>query len=180
MFPALLSLALIAQVPSTPELTPHPPEHPDQSIRLLRAPLETLAGVGMGITAGLVTTALVCAISGGRGGEELPPCVGTFFIVGGLAMPLGTYLVGNWLDGDGSLLASYGGLAAAGLITGALALILGNHFDDGPVPADVSIALFLIAPTIGYELTSPAHRSHLQVLPTVSPKSAGLALVGTF
>lgn len=181
MFPALLSLALLAQAPAAPDLTPLPPEHQDQSIRLLRFPLETIGGVAMGVGAGLLTSALVCGITGSHGGgEEVPACLGTFFIVGPLAMPLGTYLMGNLLDGDGSLLATYGGLGAAGLVTGALALGLGNHFDDGPGPAYLCTALFLIGPALGYELSSHAHRSQVQVVPTLGSGSAGLSLVGTF
>ena len=201
MLPLLLTTALLAQSPALAAATPTPasltpvevPAAPtplavstrdeSQSIRLLRIPLETLAGVVTGVGVGLVGAAIGCGIGGhcSGGGEEIPPAAAYFIVTAPLGLPIGTWLVGDALDGDGSLLAAYGGLAAAGALTGGMALAMGNHFDDTALPADLGLVAFLLGPAIGYELSSHAHKlAKVNVVPLLTRNASGLSLVAQF
>src|SRR5262249_49873000 len=144
--------------------------------------LEIAGGAVFGIAVGLGATLLTCAVSSrSNGDDDIPPCLAAFVITTPLMIPLGTWLVGTAMDGDGSLLAAYAGMGAALATSGAMALAMGNHFDDGPVPTTLGYTLALVGPAIGYELTSHAHKGRtLSVAPMLSPHTQGLALAGTF
>lgn len=183
MLPVLLTLSLLAQSPApelAPRATPYSEPDPVDSMRPLRIPLETVGGAAFALAVGLGATFLVCAAAGPNGGtEDVPPCLLTGAILTPLALPLGTWLVGNALDGNGSLLACYGGLLASGALVAGMALGMGNAFDDSPVPTYLSWALIAIGPTVGYELTTHSDR-RLALVPVLGGGRSGLALVGTF
>jgi hypothetical protein len=205
MLPLLLTAALFAQVPSPsltpmgdsfetagassasgeaiPEATDAVAPEKDQSIRLLRIPLETVAGVVTGIGVGLIGAAVGCGIAANcnSGDDEIPPSAVYFILAAPVGLPIGAYLVGNALDGDGSLLGAYGGLFAAGALSGGLALMTGNHFDDSPVAGTISVLAFLLGPPIGYELSSHAHKiAKVNVVPMLGRSGSGLSLVAQF
>jgi hypothetical protein len=111
--PTLLLIALLGQAPGALATRPPPTEDPDLT-RAERLPLEILGGIASGALAGGVAASLACLVgqcSGDSGGDLA-------LMVGVVAAPLGssagTTLVGNWMDGNGSYLASTGGVVAGG------------------------------------------------------------------
>jgi hypothetical protein len=180
--PTLLLLALLSQTP-TAAITAMPPREDPDLIRVERVPLEILGGAAAGLLAGAAGALVLCS-GGGCSGDENFGAIAYFLLTAPLGISAGTSLVGYLLDGNGSYLASTGGVALGCLLD--VALVSAAHHDLGMAIDVGMIALPILGGVLGYELTSDAHRSavkKLELAPMVAPGAhgaVGLALSGQF
>jgi hypothetical protein len=123
-----------------------------------------LLGLGLCETTGLFSGFLGCVV-----GASLGAVVG-----GTVGLPLGVWWVGDRLGGDGSLLATFGGMGA-GFLAGAL-LLYSVRYD---ALALSPIVLGIAGSLIGYELSTRA-QPPLQPLLSVSPQGAVFGVGGRF
>lgn len=151
-----------------------------------------LAGVGFGaLTAtagaagGFFVADKLCVSSGGgwfSGLECLGPVLGGTALGAALTYPLGAWAGGEWVGGDGRLLATLLG-ATVGFGAGTSLLLATRVFELWPV----GFALGLVGTHLGYELSqrseperAHARRARLQPLLSFSQKGAQVGLGGVF